>query len=81
MRAMPGDIASSRQLEVLRVIHRATARDGYPPTLREIASAIGARAVWAAQWHVGRLEALGLIAREPGRARTIVLTPLGRRAI
>ena len=51
-----------RQRDVLEVIERALARDGYPPTRAEIAQALGFRSANAAQEHLQALQRKGLIA-------------------
>ena len=51
-----------RQRDVLEVIERALARDGYPPTRAEIATALGFRSANAAQEHLQALQRKGLIA-------------------
>lgn len=49
-----------------------------PPTLRELALALGWRSAAAVREYLGRLQALGLVQVEPGRARAISLTESGR---
>lgn len=59
---METDDLTPRQREILAVIERALARDGYPPTRAEIASALGFRSANAAQEHLQALQRKGYIA-------------------
>ena len=56
----PPDL-TPRQRDVLEVIERALARDGYPPTRAEIAQALGFRSANAAQEHLQSLQRKGLV--------------------
>jgi repressor LexA len=56
----PSDL-TPRQRDVLEVIERALARDGYPPTRAEIAQALGFRSANAAQEHLQSLQRKGLV--------------------
>ncbi len=51
-----------RQRDVLEVIERALARDGYPPTRAEIAQTLGFRSANAAQEHLVALVRKGVVA-------------------
>ena len=44
---------------------------GYPPTVRELMEAAGLNSPASVQHHLDKLEADGLIVREPGLTRTI----------
>jgi repressor LexA len=46
---------------------------GYPPTLTELAEAIGVQSVNAVSQHLQQLEAKGLVTRVKGRPRAIRL--------
>ncbi|HVF35823.1 MAG TPA: transcriptional repressor LexA, partial [Candidatus Saccharimonadia bacterium] len=59
---METDDLTPRQREILAVIERALARDGYPPTRAEIASALGFRSANAAQEHLHALQRKGYLA-------------------
>lgn len=64
---------TSRQAEILDVLHRHAAAEGMPPTLQEIAVAVGIEHVNAVAKHLRALEAKGRIALLPNRARGIRL--------
>ena len=54
--------------------------DGFPPTARELADAMGLASPATVQWHIDRMRRDGWLRPAPvGRvlARTVVLTPLG----
>jgi len=61
-----------RQKDVLAAIDELTRRYGYPPTLREIARAVGL-CLSTASYYVNALETKGAISRVPGTPRTIVV--------
>ncbi len=56
---------------VLDALQEHIARRGYPPTVRELAQAVGLRTPSAVHYHLDRLERLGMIERAPGRSRAI----------
>ena len=62
-----------RQTEILRLIQRAVAETGMPPTRAEIAQAFGFASHNAAEEHLKALAKKGLIVLEPGSARGIRL--------
>lgn len=64
---------TSRQEEVLEAIRAFTAERGYPPTLRDIARAMGIDSTNAVSDHLASLEAKGRITRTPKTARSIVV--------
>lgn len=67
-----------RQLRVLRFVADHTAARGYPPTLREIATAMGICSTNGASDHLRALERRGLVATTPIVSRGLVLTDAGR---
>lgn len=64
---------SDRQEEVLRAISDFISETGYPPTVRELASALGMSSSRAPLRHLKALEESGYISRDSGGARTIRL--------
>lgn len=64
------------QSRVLQAISEHLAVHGYAPTFREIAAAAGLASPSTVLHHLGRLEALGLIRRDPGLPRALVLLGL-----
>ncbi len=72
---MPTD----RSRQVYDFVRAYTARHGYPPKLREIASHLGIRSRGVVHRHLRALEGEGLLRIEPGRARGVRLR--GRAAV
>lgn len=62
-----------RQTEILRLIQRAVAETGMPPTRAEIAEELGFRSPNAAEEHLRALARKGVIALIPGASRGIQL--------
>lgn len=65
------DDLTDRQRAVLDFIREHAAREGLPPTLRQIADAFGFRQACAAHKHVRRLQAAGYLEVRPNEARGI----------
>ena len=62
-----------RQTEILRLIQRAIAETGMPPTRAEIANELGFKSPNAAEEHLRALARKGVIALVPGASRGIKL--------
>ncbi|MEZ5500021.1 MAG: transcriptional repressor LexA [Steroidobacteraceae bacterium] len=62
-----------RQTEILRLIQRAIAETGMPPTRAEIAQELGFKSANAAEEHLRALARKGVIALIPGTSRGIQL--------
>jgi repressor LexA len=62
---------TERQREVLDAIESLTEQKGHPPSLEEIADAVGIQGASGVSYHVDALEKKGKIEREFDRARTI----------
>ena len=67
------DRLSHCQRQVFEFIRSHIAGKGYPPTLREIGSALGVSSTNGVADHLRRLEKKGYIAREPNASRAIRL--------
>ena len=63
---------TERQQMVLDCVHQSMESRGYPPTLREIASAVGLKAVSTAAYHRKTLEKKGYLTHDAGMPRTVV---------
>jgi SOS-response transcriptional repressor LexA len=68
------DYLTSTQERILRYIRESITERGEAPTMQEMGKQLGMRSTASVHWHIGRIEALGYIAREPGRPRGIRLT-------
>lgn len=72
---------SSRQTDVLKYIHQQVEERGYPPTVREIGTAVNLSSTSTVHGHLSRLEKKGLILRDPTKPRAIELTKEGLSVI
>jgi repressor LexA len=70
-----GDL-TRRQRTIIQVIGDSARRDGYPPTLREIADAAGLASTSSVAYQLSMLEKKGYLSRGSGRPRTAVVCPL-----
>ncbi|MFD7599560.1 LexA family protein [Streptomyces mirabilis] len=68
------DYLTSTQEQILRCIRESIAERGESPTVQEIGEHVGMRSRASVHYHLGRIEALGYIVREPHRPRGIRLT-------
>jgi repressor LexA len=62
-----------RQEQVLEFIRESVRRDGYPPTVREICTALGLSSPSTVHAHLANLERQGLIKRDPTKPRALDL--------
>ena len=73
---LTGEDLTTRQRKIIRVIEDSARRDGYPPTLREIAEATGLASTSSVAYQLSTLEKKGYLSRGSGRPRTAVVYPL-----
>jgi repressor LexA len=71
---------TERQRAVLDALRRLHERDGFSPSLREVASEVGLASASSVHPHVVRLEERGLIDRRPGKPRTMRRITAGWRS-
>lgn len=64
---------TDRQKEVLTFIHQEVAKKNYPPSVREICTALGLSSSATAHAHLSVLETKGYIRRNPTKPRAIEL--------
>ena len=62
---------SSRQEEILEFINKKIKEAGYPPSVREIAKAVGLSSSATVHSHLKKLEELGFLKRNPSKPRAI----------
>ena len=62
---------SGRQRRILAVMHEWIERHGYPPTVREIGSAVGLASPSSVAHHLKVLEHHGLLRRDPNGSRAV----------
>ena len=65
---------SKRQAAIYDYIRTYTEEHGYPPSVREIGSAVGLKSPSTVHMHLKALEELSLIRRDPKKPRTIDVT-------
>ena len=62
---------TKRQQEIFDFIKRYSAKNGYPPTVRDIGKAVGLASSSTVHAHLANLEKLGLLRRDPAKPRAI----------
>lgn len=67
----------NKQLAVLNYIHKAVTEHGYPPTVREICSAVGLSSTSTVHGHINRLIEGGFLQKGPSKPRALEITPKG----
>lgn len=68
---MPNSELTNKQQEILDFIKSEINSKGYPPSVREICSAVGLKSTSTVHGHLDRLEKRGLIRRDPTKPRAI----------
>ncbi|MFT8323379.1 MAG: transcriptional repressor LexA [Bacillus sp. (in: firmicutes)] len=72
---------SKRQLDILDYIKDEVRSKGYPPSVREIAEAVGLASSSTVHGHLARLESKGLIRRDPTKPRAIEILDLEESSV
>lgn len=72
---------STKQLSVLEYIYKTVNVQGYPPTVREIGSAIGLSSTSTVHGHIDRLQKNGFLEKDPTKPRALEVTKLGLDAL
>ena len=72
---------TKRQQEIFEFIKQYSGRHGYPPTVRDIGKAIGLTSSSTVHAHLGNLEKLGLVRRDPTKPRALELLGEAARKI
>lgn len=62
---------SPKQMAILEVIQSSIARNGYPPSMREIGDAVGLKSLSSVTHQLGQLELSGYLRRDPGKTRAM----------
>ena len=65
---------TQHQKNICEYIRTCTSLRGYPPTVREIAAFLGVSSTSTVQFHLDKLERMGVITRSAGRTRSVSLT-------
>ena len=69
--------AKNKQMAVLSYIHKQVAEHGYPPTVREICSALGLSSTSTVHGHITRLIDKGFLRKDSAKPRALEITPKG----
>lgn len=70
-------VAKNKQMAVLNYIHKQVEDHGYPPTVREICSAVGLSSTSTVHGHISRLIEQGFLQKDPSKPRALEITPKG----
>ncbi len=62
---------SAKQMAILEVIQNSIARNGYPPSMREIGDAVGLKSLSSVTHQLGQLELSGYLRRDAGKTRAM----------
>lgn len=73
--------ALKKQMAVLSYIHKQVENQGYPPTVREIGTAVGLSSTSTVHGHINRLIQKGLLTKDPSKPRALEVTPAGLDAL
>jgi repressor LexA len=71
---------TARQREILAFVNEHSAQHGYPPTVREIGTAVGLTSSSTVHAHLANLERLGLLRRDPAKPRALNLVGRDQKA-
>lgn len=69
--------AKNKQMAVLAYIHKQVTEHGYPPTVREICSAVGLSSTSTVHGHINRLIEKGFLRKDSAKPRALEITPKG----
>lgn len=69
--------AKNKQMAVLSYIHKQVTEHGYPPTVREICSAVGLSSTSTVHGHITRLIDKGFLRKDSAKPRALEVTPKG----
>jgi len=72
---------AERRRRIIEFIHRTVAERGYPPSVREIADAVGLASTSAVHHHLVALERAGQLERSGRSSRALRVTPAGEAMI
>ena len=70
-------IEKNKQMAVLNYIHKQVEDHGYPPTVREICSAVGLSSTSTVHGHISRLIEQGFLQKDPSKPRALEITSKG----
>lgn len=71
---MPKKNSETKQLEILRYIYDTVEHRGFPPTVREICTAVNLSSTSTVHGHLARLERKGLLIKDATKPRALEIT-------
>lgn len=77
----PGHVLTWRQRKVLQVIRESVQKRGYPPSMREIAEAVGLASTGSVSYQLSTLRKKGYLHSDAGKARTVEVRLPGHPAV
>jgi repressor LexA len=77
----PSRVLTWRQRKVLQVIRESVQQRGYPPSMREIAEAVGLTSTSGVAYQLSILQKKGYLHRDVGRPRTVEVRLPGHSAV
>jgi repressor LexA len=77
----PDHVITWRQRKILHVISEFTQHRGYPPSMREIAEAVGLTSTSSVAFQLSTLQSKGYLRRDAGRPRTVESTVPGHPVV
>jgi repressor LexA len=72
---------TKRQQEIFDFIKRYSARNGYPPTVRDIGKAVGLTSSSTVHAHLANLEKVGVLRRDPSKPRAMEILDKAKKAV
>ena len=78
---MPKKNSETKQLEILRYIYDTVEHRGFPPTVREICTAVNLSSTSTVHGHLARLERKGLLIKDATMPRALEITSEGKDAL
>lgn len=78
---MPKKNSETKQLEILRYIYDTVEHRSFPPTVREICTAVNLSSTSTVHGHLARLERKGLLIKDATKPRALEITSEGREAL
>ncbi len=67
---------TDRRIRICQFIAQFSAAHGYAPTVRQIGRGVGISSTSVVQYYLLRLERAGILKRDPGVSRGLVLRPV-----
>lgn len=72
---------NKRQIQILRFIYETVEKRGFPPTVREICSAVNLLSTSTVHGHISRLQRRGLLIKDATKPRALEVTEAGKKLL